>query len=228
MQAAAAVHQPGDPGRGPAEGGQHLGRIGGLPVLGHGEVGHHPRNPQPGQGARDPGQVHEPGRQGALATHARVHLEVDGQFHPLGDGRAREFRQDGRIDHHRGQPMFDDPGRGLWNHPGEHEDGQVAAGPAQGLALHRLGHAKGSGAAGGEQTGAFDHAVTVAVGLDHGHDRGLARLLPAESEVVRQGGTTDCHTVKRFHRFSKGCASAASRPGWTDRGSSRRPDKGCR
>jgi hypothetical protein len=55
--------------------------------------------------------------------------------------------------------------------------------------------------------------VTVAVGLDHGHHRGLAGQPAQEVEVVDQGLPADGYLIKRFHGLRAVAATGASQSG---------------
>ncbi|MDA8403520.1 MAG: PAS domain S-box protein [Desulfobacteraceae bacterium] len=130
---------------------------------------------------------------------------------------------------------------------GQHDDARGCAGRTQTQAVDQRGHAERIGIT--ERARDALEAVTVAVGLDHGHYLGLAGAFAHTREVAAQGAQMDrrerraAHLSENLSGFGAGCANVArmrvgSRPEFTSGRATRksrhgRPifcimDNGCR
>ena len=152
-------------------------------------------HPQAGQGADlqhlgdGPVKIGAQGK--ADAAHAGVGLEVDvhGPARPFG-GRAQGLCLRQRVAG-GGDVLLDEGGGVLRLHMAQNEDGQRPPGIAQLQGLGQAADGQPGRALLGEDAGALDGPMAVAVGLDDGTERQAARPLLHGPEVGPQGVEVD-------------------------------------
>ena len=167
----------------------------GAVVIRHGEVLEQAGHMEAGQGASFQhfrnGLVEVGAERKADAAHTGVGLEVDVHLPARGHGGGAQRLGLRQGVTGGGDVVLDEGGGELRLHMAQDEDGQGPARPPQ---LHGLGKAADGQPHGpllGEDAGALDRAVAVAVGLDDGAEGQTARPLLHGAEVGAQSVEVD-------------------------------------
>ena len=143
---------------------------------------------QGGPGGVDPQGI----REQAQAAHSGIDLEVHRKHFAAAAGHgiqcACRRKPPDALDQVVGDEIF---GKGRIGRA-EDQDRGLEAGLTQANAFVDAGHGQHVGAGGQNRAGHLEHAVAVAVGLDHGYHPGLgASDAPQLPHIVGDGGEVD-------------------------------------